>query len=278
MKLALIYNKFLISESYINNVEKYKKGLEDAGIEVTKIPVHKFLSENVKPDFDICLFLDKDTVTAEYLESVGVKVLNSAKNIRICDDKALTYTKLIPHNISMPETLVSPFVFHNKENVFKNIPFEFPYIIKEVNGSWGEQVYLIKNQNELSETLKKISSRFLVQEYLPEGNSDIRVITVGGKAICAMRRTNVNDFRSNAEQGGVCEPCTPSDDVINLAENVSKILNLDFAGIDIIENNGKVYLIEVNSNPFINQITKVTNINIGRKIGEYIKILYQTKD
>lgn len=270
MKLGLIYNEYLKSNTYISNIEKYFSGISASGINVTKIPVHTILGSTSTPTFDACVFLDKDTATAEYLEESGIKVLNSSKNIRICDDKALTYAKLLPHNIKMPETIVSPFVFGNQKTTL-NIPFKYPYIIKEVKGSWGDQVYLIKSQSELNEILNKINSRFLVQEYIKGGNSDIRVITVGGKAICSMKRTNFSDFRSNAEQGGICENCTPPQSVIELAEKVSEILKLDFAGIDIILDNDIPYLIEVNSNPFINQISKVTGIDIGRKIGEYIK-------
>ena len=57
----------------------------------------------------------------------------------------------------------------------------------------------------------------------------------------------------------------------SLAEKVSLELDLDFAGIDIIIDNKIPYLIEVNSNPFINKITEVTKINPAIKIAELIK-------
>ncbi len=272
-KTAIIYNRFLNSKSYSDNLNIYKEGISSCGIEVLLVPSDSLLSPDFKLEFDCCIFLDKDVIAAKLLESLGICVLNGSENISICDDKALTYATLYNKGINMPKTYVSAFKFKEDYPYFSQIP-PFPFILKEAKGSWGEQVYLIYNKEEFDEKLKDcFGKRCIIQEYLKEGNSDIRVITVDKKAILAMKRTNANDFRSNAEQGGKCESFQLTDEVKALAEKVSLTLGIDFAGIDIVVENGVPYLIEVNSNPFINKITEVTKINPAKKIGELIKAL-----
>lgn len=270
MNISIIYNDFLKVSSYINNVNNYKVGLQRSGFKVSLLPSSKIITDGTVPDFNLCLFLDKDILIAEYLENCGIRVINSSKNIRICDDKALTYITLL-NKVTMPKTIVSPFAFGNTVES-PHIPFKYPYIIKETKGSLGEQVYLIKNEYDLKSTLSSFkNNRYIVQEYLEGGNSDIRVIVIGGKSVCAMRRTNSTDFRSNAEQGGICFPFSLTREISDMAEKVSKELKLDFCGVDIIISNQVPYLIEINSNPFINNITKVTNTDVAKFLGEYIK-------
>ena len=50
----------------------------------------------------------------------------------------------------------------------------------------------------------KLEAHFY-QQFIGRGGEDIRVIVIGGKYVCSMKRSNKNDFRSNIELGGVGE-------------------------------------------------------------------------
>ena len=88
-----------------------------------------------------------------------------------------------------------------------------------------------------------------------------------------MKRHNDNDFRSNCSLGGKGELFPLNKEIIKIAEKASEILGLTFCGVDIIKGKDNYYLTEVNSNPLINNLTEICNINPGMEIGNIIKNL-----
>ena len=112
----------------------------------------------------------------------------------------------------------------------------------------------------------------IFQEYLGKKKGvDVRVIVIGGKAVAAMERRNVNDFRSNVAQGGDGIKIKLQDEFRKAAETCAKVLGLDYCGVDLLYGNeGEPYVCEVNSNAFIGGIEKATDINVARVYAEYI--------
>lgn len=273
MFVPVIYNSFFSSPVYKESLKFYMRGLKKAGLTSKLIPSHTLLNKE-SFDFSYCIFLDKDLYLAKELENKGVKVLNSSEAIKICDSKILTYLYLKDKNILMPETKILPFKFSNLQYddfSFLNGINSFPLVLKEEFGSQGQQVSLIYNKEEIIAKLNKSSQRFLIQEYIECDGRDIRVFVCNKKALCAMERHNPKDFRSNCFSGGKGKEVVLDKNMAKIAEKATKALRLDFAGVDLINKDGKYYLIEVNSNPLINHIEKVCNISVGFEIGKIIK-------
>ena len=228
--------------------------------------------ESEELNYDFCIFLDKDYYLAKMLEIKGLKLFNSAESIRLCDDKAITYLTLTGKGIKMPKTVFAPLMYVDSEDKaflekVKN-EFSFPIVVKSVYGSMGKGVFLAKNEEELSAiytSLKKTPHFY--QEFTGKRGEDIRIITVGGKVVSAMKRINENDFRSNIDLGGRGEKVKLTKNQIKLAEKVSKILKLDYSGIDVL---GEDILCEVNSNAFFKEVSKVTKIDVAKAYAEYI--------
>ena len=238
------------------------------------------IDNDKKEEYDFVLFWDKDINLAKHLENLGYRVFNSSKAIEICDDKAKTYLTLENKGIKMPKTIVAPFTFSN--NPFSNFDFVYkavnklglPLIIKEVNGSFGDQVYLLNSVEEIIKKIKEIFPKsFLFQEYISSSfGTDIRIEVVNDKALGAVRRTsNGVDFRSNVLQGGKMEKIDPPKEYLEMAERACKIIGLDFAGVDImIGVNKEPILCEVNSNVHFKTFYKTTGINLASYIATYI--------
>ena len=236
-----------------------------------------------KQDYDFVLFWDKDVNLAIHLENLGYQVFNNSEAIAICDDKAKTYLTLEPYGIKMPKTIISPFTFSNNPFNINNIDYlddverllHFPLVLKEAFGSFGKEVYLINNKEELINKTLELSPRSLLyQEYIASSHGrDVRIEVVGGKVLGAVLRKNDNgDFRSNVLQGGSMSQIDIDPSFIKMAEDVSKILKLDFAGIDIMFGiNNEPILCEVNSNVHFRTFAKTTGINLAKVIAEYIK-------
>lgn len=233
------------------------------------------------PDF--ILFLDKDINLAKALESSGYKVFNSSKVLNICDDKILTHQYLSEKTIiKSPKTILPPLIFNTcKESAGEQVKFinfleselKYPIVIKEAKGSFGEQVYLVKNRDELLSKKESLNSTpHLYQEFITSSfGKDIRIHIVGQEYVTSMMRYSKTDFRSNINSGASFKKVKPSQDFINMAIEVSKALQADFIGVDILIGvHGEPIFCEVNSNAYIKNISDLTGINIAKKIFNHI--------
>src|SRR5699024_4208549 len=112
----------------------------------------------------------------------------------------------------------------------------FPMIIKEAFGSFGEQVYLIRDQKELLEKLDELQGKpFLFQEFITSSYGlDLRLRVVGDLVAAAMRRSAPNDFRANITAGGTMDAYQPTQYEADLAVAAAKAIGADFAGVDLL--------------------------------------------
>lgn len=230
-----------------------------------------------RPDF--VLFWDKDVKLARLLEREGFRVFNCADGIEACDDKALTFIRLKNKNIKMPKTFIAPMTF-DKE--YKDYTFVlqvegslgYPMVIKENKGSFGEQVYLVRNYYEAMEKIKEIGhDEFIMQEYIEcSKGRDVRLHVVGEEVVTAMERVNENDFRANITNGGTMKNYVPTKAQKDMALSVCRALGLDFAGVDILfGKDNEPILCEVNSNAHFKNIYDCTGVNVAEYIIRYIK-------
>lgn len=230
---------------------------------------------------DFVLFWDKDVKLAMYLEQYGYPVFNQARAIEICDDKALTHLVLSKAGIPMPRTILAPNTFDNigytNYHFLKDVTdrLGFPLVLKECFGSFGQQVYLIRDEEELLTQVKKIGPRrMLFQEYIETSfGRDIRLQVVGGKVITGMYRYSENgDFRANLTIGGKMKPYQPSERQCELAIRCCEIIGLDFAGVDILFGKDEEPIIcEVNSNAHIKNIYDCTGVDAAEAIITHIR-------
>lgn len=267
-KFGEIYNYLIVA------AEKRECVLE----KITNQQIMSGLSDLMNKNPEFVIFWDKDVRAARLIEKRNVPVFNSAKAIEICDDKSLTYIALVGEDIKMPRTLVSPLTFGipDEKNIFLNNAIkqlEFPFIVKENNGSFGAQVYLARNRQEAENIINGIGQKgFILQEYIEASKGrDIRINMVGDKPVTAMLRENPNDFRANITNGGHMKAYEPTEKEIEMAIKVCRKIGLDFAGVDIMfGDNGEPVFCEVNSNAHFKNILECTGINVADYIMEYV--------
>ena len=239
-----------------------------------------FLSngETKKTDYGCCVFLDKDISVARMLEKGGLRLFNSADSIKKCDDKLLTHVELADCGIPMPDSIYAPLCYYEDAEISCSFlgnaaeKLGFPLVAKKCFGSCGAGVFLIKNHDELYGFEKSnMTTSHFYQKFIGNGGEDIRVIVIGGKFVCSMKRKNAEDFRSNVELGGHGEVYAADSKLIALCEKVADILQLDYCGIDILTDaHGNRYVCEVNSNAFFAEAERLCVVNISRKYAECI--------
>lgn len=230
----------------------------------------------IKPDF--VLFYDKDIRLAEQLEKRGLRLFNSARAIELCDDKSLMHVAL-DGLVPMPRTCCAPFTYENigyNNKRFVESMFDAlgsPLVIKEVFGSFGQQVYLAQNPSEAAELLDKIGGkRVIFQEFISaSAGRDLRLNVVGGRVIAAMERFNEHgDFRANISNGGSMRKHIPTTDEEELALETAKLMGLDFCGVDLLMGENGSILCEVNSNAHFKSIYECTGVNAADEIMAHI--------
>lgn len=231
-----------------------------------------------RPDF--VLFWDKDIYLAQRLENKGFRVYNSARAIEVCDNKILTAIALEQAGVRTPKTVVAPKTYegtgYNNRLFLEKAEqiLGYPIVVKEAYGSFGAQVYLVQNRQELDELVDKLHHKpFLMQEFISSSyGRDIRVNVVGGKVIASMLRHNEHDFRSNITNGGSMDKIEITQAQAQLAVDACKAIGLDFAGVDVLFGpNDEPIICEVNSNPHFKTTYQCTGVDLSEKIVEHIQ-------
>ena len=307
----LIVNEYLDTEKFLEIRKLFLSGAEkknvkltvytnaDFAVDLSGAVVKSRAFDEGEPEFII--FYDKDITLAAALEKMGYRLYNSADAIDVCDSKVKTATRISEYNLNckddeakilMPKTYKVPFTYENigikdsysfdfLEYVEKDLceagkgalSGAYPMVIKESNSSFGMGVHLAGSREEAVKLICEYGNKeCIIQEYLSYSSGrDYRLQMVSDKCVCAMMRSNENDFRANITNGGKMSEYKPTDEDLSLARNVMKCLKLDFAGIDIMhDKSGRAVFLEANSNAHFKNIYDLTGINAAEKMIEYI--------
>ncbi|MDE5765674.1 MAG: RimK family alpha-L-glutamate ligase [Clostridia bacterium] len=283
MKVLVVENAYIKNQSQISQAERIADELKSLGAAVdikrnfnlAQITGNRITAQG----YDFCVFLDKDRVAARLLERSGMRLFNSAQAIETCDDKMLTNIALANAGFNLPDCVYAPLCYHAESDVnaafLKDVEkaLGFPLVAKTNYGSLGSGVTLIKNAEELQAYEKdNLTLPHFYQKFIDCGcGEDIRVLVVGGKCVCAMKRRNENDFRSNIELGGKGENYPLDSELSELCVRIAQTLKLDYCGVDILKGrDGKYYICEVNSNAFFAAAERVCGVNVAKAYAEYM--------
>ena len=287
MKGIILLNYYSPPKGCINQAERLKDEFSARGIETEIIP-NSIALRGLERDgscfsrfgeCDFCVYLDKDKYASEILERSGLRLFNSHRAIRVCDDKAETHVALSNAGIPMPKTLPGLLCYDTSKSLDGGVldsvesEFGYPVIVKSCFGSLGRGVWKADDRDSLRAIMRELQfSPHLFQEFIASSSGrDVRVIIVGGRAIAAMLRSSEIDFRSNIELGGVGTCHDLSDEFRSVAERAAAALGLDYCGIDLLfGEDGSPVLCEVNSNAFFAGIERVTGVNVAKAYAEHI--------
>jgi gamma-F420-2:alpha-L-glutamate ligase len=150
-------------------------------------------------------------------------------------------------------------------------------IVKTLSGSYGSGVFMVENRKQFVQMMKmaeltRPSYNIIIQECIEDSfGRDLRVLVVNGKvAGCMMRQSIDGDFRANLTRGGEAIPYQIDDDIEWIGGECARLLNLDIAGVDLLFDEGKYVICEVNSAPGFEGMEKYTKINIAEKMVDFI--------
>ena len=237
-------------------------------------------------DFDVIIPRLSRT-TAQYGEEVvahfewiGTPVINRAKPIAAARHKFHSLRILAQHGLPIPPSLTvgsSEFL----ENAVARMG-DYPFILKPFYGTHGRGVMLLDTPTSLTsavEALCDFHHDYVIQPFIVEaGGVDIRVLVVGGEAIAAMKRSAPpGEFRANIHKGASGEAVTLPEEYIRLAIDAAAALELEVAGVDLLETNEGPVVLEVNPSPGFEELESVTGIDIAAAIIKFATRFVQNR-
>jgi RimK family alpha-L-glutamate ligase len=203
------------------------------------------------------------------LENLGVPVTNSASAIERTVDKYYTSFLLADAGIPTPRTLVT----EDFDTALAACQEMRDVVLKPLFGSEGKGMVRITDQETAYRVLRAWElNRYIyyIQEYLPHYQEDIRAFVVGNKVVAAMLRRGIA-WKTNVSQGAIATTVELNPEMQALAVHAAQVIGLDYAGVDLMPaENGKTYVLEINSIPGWRALQKTTSENIASCIVDHV--------
>lgn len=258
----LIYRE----EDYVHNkraVQLFQESAKKLGMRLyLKIYPKDTLQSGAMPDFVINRSREYDL--ALWFETQGVRVFNSSEVTRICNDKERTLE--FAQNLGLP---VLPWV---SGTMCSEKECHYPAIAKSCSGHGGTEVFWVESIKQLRQVKTHLSDKkWILQQPASELGKDLRVYVLGGRPLKAMLRTSKDDFRSNYSLGGCVSEYAFSAEIQNMIQRITKVMHLDYVGIDFLFHRGKMVLNEIEDVVGARMLYMHTELDIILEYMKYIR-------
>jgi len=201
----------------------------------------------------------------------GIPTLNSSTAVTICDDKARASMVLEAAGIPSPRT----FVAYSEESALKACEaLGYPAVLKPVTGSWGRLIARVNGPDQARAIISQKSEHgsfhheiYYVQEFIEKPGRDIRAYVIGGNVIAASYRTSEH-WITNAARGAVSIPCPITPEIEDLALRSCAVVGARLAGVDLIETDEGLKVIEINTGGEFKGLMTTTDRDLAGEIVE----------
>lgn len=280
-------NSYVSTRSYYPKYERFLKN-NNISYEYYDITHHDWIETAKKYDVviwhtasDPCtqsVALNKIYILEKVLK---IKCLPSLDEIWSYEDKINAHYMYKTYNL--PE--IPTFVTHSKDDVFNYVDnVSFPIISKLTTGSASYGVEKLENKDQAIKLINKIFSRqgiktyfpfirqkdyIYFQEFVDDATFDLRIITIGDKALGYYRYPNKGDFRASG--AGNYEKKEIPKEALDLAFKVKEIFGSICLATDLLysEKTKQYYIIE--SSVFIGVDTP-RQLEINGVAGYYLRV------
>jgi ribosomal protein S6--L-glutamate ligase len=172
------------------------------------------------------------------LHAQGAAIVNPYPATVALSDKIVTARILRSAGIPMPVTYVV-----SRPNFLAPLLDEGPLVIKPHQGSEGYGVRIIRSVADLAE-MPAGKDPLLAQRYHPPDGRDRKIYSIGGTFFGVKK---IFPARTQVEKHG--EPFTPAPELCDIAVRCGEAFGIDLYGVDIIESDGKPYVVDMCSMP-----------------------------
>ncbi len=198
------------------------------------------------------------------LGTLGIPVLNSARAIEVCVDKAATSFALARNHIPTPQTWTVQ-SWSAACRIVRRECVQGPLVLKPLFGAQGFGLKLIRCEADLP-PLDSAQGVYYLQRFVSAGSigfHDLRLFVLAGRVIAAMTRHS-GQWITNVKLGARPERLETDSEMVELALRAADAVGATFAGVDLIrDGTGRLQVLEVNSMPGWRGLQKVTPFSIA---------------
>ena len=274
------------AQAFVRNIERRGANAVPLNLSTLSASISTADFSIFDPDFknvDLDALIVRDVGISFALEQISFKfdllqqletsmpVMNRSEAIQNAANKFLSFYRFKQTQLPIPRTLVTA-----ELDVALNALEDFgSAVVKPIFGSQGKEIVKLENSqsdltSKLTALLKKRGVLYL-QEFVPNPGRDVRVFVVGNEAVGAIYRVSLNgSFVSNLSQGGTPVKCELTEKMQELAVRATKAVDADFAGVDLIEGEEGLFLLEVNATPSGKGINQACGIDVTERIVELL--------
>jgi ribosomal protein S6--L-glutamate ligase len=222
------------------------------------------------------------------LEKERYFTVNTLASMEACENKFITSQLMEAHDLPVPKCALVP----NEDTLDKaleSVGGKFPIIMKLLSGTQGIGVSVVESYASLKsvyQTIRKLdtANEILIQEMIPS-DFDLRIQVIVKKIdplnpkkdnafiLGTMKRGAVKkDFRTNYSLGGSVSKYKLTKELEEIAISAANAVGCHWCGVDIMidKNTGKPYILEVNSSPGTEGISKAIGKPIVGDVIEYV--------
>ncbi len=207
-----------------------------------------------------------------FLDHMGIQKPYLAETVIIAHNKFITLEQLAKKGIPVPETYLTS----SKEtanSVMKRI--KLPAVIKLLSGFGGEGVLMVDSEEafrSIIETMKILRQELLIEKYIPNPGEDVRGIMAGDEIIASYKRIAApGEKKANIHLGGRAVSYKLTPEMEEIVFKSGEAIKSKLCAIDMVVGKEGPQVIEVNINFGLKGIEKTTDINIARRIIEFVK-------
>ncbi len=211
-----------------------------------------------------------------HLERLGVQTFNTSESIEVVKDKLYSHQILAQSNLPAAKTMLAKFPV-DIDRIEQHLGY--PVVVKTISGSQGTGIFLSENRRSLEDLMELVSAtrsnvNIILQEFIESSRGrDLRVITVGGRAVACMQRiAQDGSFKANVSRGGRAEPFDITPEIEWLSTEVSRLLGLDIAGIDLLFDGDHYRICEANSSPGFQGIESCLPVSVPHEVFSFVAV------
>ena len=237
-----------------------------------------FRGDEVRPDAVIprigATYTFYGAAVVRQFEMADVYTLNNSDGISRSRDKLRSMQLLSRAGVGLPTTSFA----HESQDIngILEVVGGPPVVVKLLEGTQGVGVVLAETQKAAESVIsafRQLDANFLVQQFIAEADgADIRALIVGGEVVAAMRRQGPpGEFRSNLHRGGRAETIELTPNQRATALRAAKAMDLNVAGVDLIQSHDGPMVLEINSSPGLEGIEGASGVDIAGAIITHIE-------
>ena len=207
-----------------------------------------------------------------FLDHLGVRKPYVAETIMIAHNKFITLEELAKRGIPIPETYLTS----SRESASSIIQkVKLPAVIKLLSGFGGEGVLMVDSKEafrSIIETMKILRQEMLIERYVPNPGEDIRGIMAGEEIIASYKRIAApGEKKANIHLGGRAVSYKLTPEMEEIVFKAGEAIKSRLCAVDMIVGKEGPQVIEVNINFGLKGIEKTTDINVAKRIIEFVK-------